>query len=98
MSVFQLRSVHALRWIRDEGRDPIVDNAQEIIEFIGADRVLEDYRADLGDSEILFRTSASRIGIARLKAMDWVIIGPAGQPMAIDPHVFEALIFCEIED
>lgn len=98
MAVFQLHEVRAMRWVRDPGRDPHIDNADEIMDFIGRDRVCGGYEPRLGDEAILFKTSVSSIGIARLNAMDWVVIGPEGDPMAIEAHVFGTLVAYEIED
>lgn len=99
MTEFTLNDVRAMRWDRDPGRSPKIDNAHAIIEFIGPDRVLaEEYRADLGDEVIMFTTNASRIGIDKIHPTDWVVFGPRGEPMAISGHVFQELIEGESGD
>lgn len=91
-------NVTALRWIRSPGRDPQFDNADEIMEFIGRDRILGRYEARFGDEILMFLTTAAPEGMCRLKAYDWVVIGPDDEPMAIPARIFECFVIDSIGD
>lgn len=92
MTVFQLNEVQAMRWLRDSGRDPVNDNAEEIIKFIGKDRVMGQYVPRLGDEKILFRTDAYSVGVVWLHPFEWVVFGPRPEPFTMNDYAFRGLM------
>lgn len=99
MPLYALRDgVTAMRWTRDPGRDPWHDNAEEVMDFIGRDRIVGTYEARFGDEAMMFTSNVSSNGLCHLKSMDWVMIGPEGEPMVIAHSAFMFLTGEPVQD
>jgi len=98
MTWFALRNVEAKRWIRTPGAEPFEDNADEIIDFIGRERIVGTYTPSLGTEVIHFRTEASTIGVSVVKPLDWIIFDTHNEPVTVPSQIFNSILSYEIKD